>query len=92
MTGGKDWLPLLVKTNVRAIDIAITAEDGLFFRLPDDELHIGLLHIVVMIDITFETRAASGFAEDDFTQSAHFAHQVGTLVAIEDIDVGTTFA
>ena len=85
MTRGKNRLTFLVETYVGTKDVAIAAKDSLFSRFPHDELHIGLFHIIVLIDIAIEARSASCFAEDDFSQSAHFAHQVGAFVAIEDI-------
>ena len=78
-------LSLAVQHGVGAEEEAVAADDGLVVRVPDDQLLVGLFHLVVLVEVDFVARGAAGLAEGDFTKAADFGDDVGGVVPGNDV-------
>ena len=86
MGTGQDGLTFLVKHRIGAEEEAIAADDGLFVRVPDDQLFIGLLHLVVLIEVNLVARRAAGFPESDFAQPADLRDDIRRILPGNDVE------
>ena len=69
----------------RADDEAVSADDLLGGRIPDDELVVSIFGQVFLVDVDLLARAASGTPEGQFAESSDLAHECGALRGREDV-------
>jgi len=76
MARGQIGRAVFLKLNVFAINIAITAHDFTFLRIPDNKLLVATFHGVVLVDVNgfagATTRKAVGF----FPETPDFQHGI----------------
>ena len=85
--GGENWFSLFVTTCVGTADKAITAQDLLILRAPDNQLPIGAGHRIELVDIDRLAGSAPIEAEGDLAQAPDLAHDVGRVLCRDDIDL-----
>ena len=64
----------------------VASYDFLCLRIPDYHLLARTLHGVEFVDVAFLSGASSAVAEGDFAQTSDFAHCVGRIECIDNVD------
>lgn len=85
--GGEDGLSLGIELHVGTVDVAVAADDLLGIGVPDDELLVGYLHRIVLVDVDTQPCAATSGAEGGLAQTPYLLHYVGSVVGIDDVEV-----
>ena len=66
-------------------DEAVSADDLLLFRIPDDQLPVSFRIEVVFVDVRVGSRAASAVAERHFPEPSDFPHYVRAVAGCDDV-------
>ena len=75
--GGKDGLALVIELHIGTVDVAVATNDLFGFGIPHDELLVGDLHGVELVDINAHACAAATGAEGLLAQATNLLHHVG---------------
>ena len=87
MASGQQRLAVSAHLPVLAQQVAVSTQYLLGFRVPYDELAVGLLHGVELVDIHALARSASCRTECYLAQTPDLTHHIGRIVGGDDIDV-----
>ena len=87
---GQQGLPLVVEADIRAQDVSVAAQDFFGLGIPDDELLIGMLHDVELVDVHRLARTSAGGAEGNLAQAADLLHRVGGVMGRNDVNLVVT--
>ena len=90
VAGSQNRLPLVIHLPCRPLQIAISANDLLCLRIPDDELLVAVLAGVELIYIHWFASASSRLTEGDLTQTADLLHDVGSIMSRHDVNLIVT--
>ena len=83
--GSQDGLPLGIDLHVRTQDVAVPSQNLLSLGVPYDELLVGILHGVILIQVQRHARTASCLTEGNLAQTANFTHHLGRILPGDDI-------
>ena len=75
--GGEDRLALVVELYIGAVDIAVATDNLFGIGVPHDELLVGDLHGVELIDIDAHARATASGAKGFLAQAPYLLHHIG---------------
>ena len=84
---GQTWLPIVLEADVARGEETIASQDFFGIGIPDDELIVGVLAGVELIEVERKSCASPGSAEGDFAQAPDFAHHVGGVVMGDDVNL-----
>ena len=87
MSRGQDRLALRIETHIRSAQEAIASQDLLLFRAPYNQLPIGVLHRVELINIDLFARTPAIIAESDLSQASNLLHHMWGVVGGYDINL-----
>ena len=88
--GGEDGLTLGIEPYIGTVDVAVAADNLLGIGVPHDELLVGALHGVELVDIGTKACAATSGTEGYLAQATYLEHHVGGVVGIDDVEVVAT--
>ena len=69
-------LTVLIELDIRTAKETITSQYLFIFRTPDDQLTIGILHRIELVDIYREAGSPAIITKCDFTQTPDFLHYI----------------
>ena len=87
MGTGENGLAVLVDRRIRAEKEAVATDNHFVIRIPDNQLLIRLLHLVIFVKVHGISRGAAGFAEGYFTQPADFRDDMGRILPRNDVEL-----
>ena len=90
MRGRHIGLAVFFEYDILPENVAVPADYGLSVRIPDNQLLIGFLHEIVLVEIHRLARTPAGFTIGDFADAAYFPQGIGCIETIYDIDFITT--
>ena len=85
MRGGDEGLTVAY-LGVRTNQVAVTADDLLVLRIPDDELVVRLGHRVHLVDVHLFAGCATSVTITNLAQTGDLAHHIRALVRGDVID------
>ena len=81
MACGQVGLPFGVHLPVGTVEVSVATNDFFGFRIPDNELLVGILSQVKLVNVAVFSSAATCRAEGNLAQSANLPHHVRALIA-----------
>ncbi len=87
MRCGEPWLPVVIKRDLVAGQVAVSAYDLLLLRIPHYELLVGIPAGVKLVKVKALARSAAGLPESYLAQTAYLAHHVGGVLPCHYVDV-----
>ena len=88
--GSQNGLPLGIELYIGTMDIAVATDNLLGIGVPHDELLVGALHGIKLVDIGTKACAATSGTEGYLAQAPYLEHYVGGVVGIDDVEVVAT--
>ena len=83
----QNWRAFFIKTHVRTKQIPITTQNFFCFRIPYDQLLIGVFHRVVFINIHWQTCTSTSSTESYFTQTTNLSHYIRSILMSNNINL-----
>ena len=87
MCRSEDWFTLRIKTHIRSTQEAIATQDLLLLWTPNNQLPIGILHRVKLVNIGLLARTSAIIAESDLPQASNLLHHMRRVMSGYDVNL-----